>query len=283
MSTPESPRNNPSQPQTFVERVHNLRDTTEESLRTLREGDLQIDEKDIPVYNPFERARVYENTRRLLQYISADQGRLSTNDSVQTKLLQLKKFLDDQETYNDTPVVSSVLKNPGRTTAIIGTIIGGLAINRLANAIVNKEKRGVIFNILKFTGVVALSHFVISKFPVSPKDSELAPSVRGTVETTDGLQIHAQLLDNDLVIGGAKRGGLDNPAEFETAIKAIVETRKDQKKINIRIHCNESQKTDTTKALSPVLERLRTTYKEHTFELRLVSKKPEKAPEKTAT
>lgn len=283
MSTPESPRSNPSQPQTFIERVHDLRDTTEESLRALREGNLEVDEKDIPVYNPFERARVYENTRRLLQYISADQGRLSTNDSVQTKLLELKKLLDEQEAYNDTPVVSSVLKNPGRTTAIIGTIIGGLAINRLANAIVNKEKRGVIFNILKFTGVVALSHFVVSKFPVSPKDSELAPSVRGTVETASGLQIHAQLLQNDFVIGGVKRGGLDNVAEFEAAIKAIVETRKDQKSISIRIHCNESQKANTTNALNPIMQKLREAYKGHAFELRLLSKKPEQTPENTTT
>ncbi|PIQ76053.1 hypothetical protein COU78_03795 [Candidatus Peregrinibacteria bacterium CG10_big_fil_rev_8_21_14_0_10_49_24] len=282
MASPEQPTNQPPQALSFVEQVHNLRDEMEESLRELRESRVQVQEQDVPSANPFERARVYENTRKLLQYISENQERLLSNEAVQEQLLRLKKFLDEQQAYNDMPVVSTILKNPGRAGAILGSLVAALAINKVANAVVKKEQKGVLFHILKFSGVLALSSYIVSKFPVSPKDSELAPSVRGTVETVGEVQVHTQFLGNDFVVGGARKGDLQNTVALRTSVEEAFRGKDTKKQVSVIVYCEENQKQAVTTALNPMMQQLRTAHTDRTFQLRLLSKKPPETPNGSA-
>lgn len=261
MSTPETPSNTPpAQPRSFIDQVRDLHENMDTALQELRTSNAQLNVNDIPASNPFARESVYNNTRRLLEHITSDQNRMQENTSVRDQLVRLKGLLEQQQLYHDIPVVSPIARNPRTATAVIGSIIGVIGISKLADAIYrrgNRSEPGVLYKFLKLTGLVALAGYIVTRFPPGASNRELAPNMRGIVVAGNEVQVHAQLLQRDFVVGGAEQGSLTNTGPMETLIQGIANNQAYQgKNLIVVAHCTEAQRTDMDRALRAALQRV---------------------------
>lgn len=195
MST--NPEVAPPRTETFVEKVSAYGATPEQALQRIRPEDLDAfnPDRDLPAWNPFERERVFNNTRTMLAYLEQNGERRAQNQRVHTALSTLRTRLDEQTVYNS-PITGDIARQPRLVAALLGT----LGVFHLAEKLIARNRapqRPFLIKALNAVGFIGLLSFLQRQFgPASaeagtpqsqPESPQAVAAVQAQVETMRGF------------------------------------------------------------------------------------------------